>query len=945
MKALPFFRLPVFILFSFFFFNHFQAHAADGVVMADPVVCNTPTWPQTSNITMNSATFSWDWVSGALNYSVQTRIPNGTWFNVPGSPTGNTSITVDWFLPNTTYEWRVRTNCSNGESSYWTNPVTFTTAGWDPCNAPAWLYTNNITATSAMLDWETVPGAQSYDLQYRVAGGTWYNVPGGPFFQSWHTLWDLSPGTCYEWRVRSNCPNWMYSDWSYPQAFCTAGAGCGVPTWPSTWDVTQNSATLSWDAVWGVYNYMVQIREGNGEWYDAPGSPTHTNWLYITGLNSCTTYQWRVKSNCGGNVWSYWSAPITFTTQCQSICEPPLWLYTNSITATSAVLDWEPVFGAASYSVQYRVAGGDWYYVPGGPFNVTWAYLDWLQPGTTYEWRVRSNCCNWSYSPWSYQVWFTTEGGGCNRPSVLTTKHITATSATLLWSSVWGAWSYSVEMREANGAWVEIPGSPFTSNTAEVTNLKPGTIYQWRVKTNCEEGQHSIWTKPDAFTTDGHNGCQYPYYLNTLSITETSALLDWNDIPWALSYSVQYRLPGDAWTDAPGGVVTQSSYALNGLVPSTAYEWRVQTNCEYNQYSEWSPAVPFNTVTPACGVPTGLSSTVTDTSATLSWNAVGGAVQYIVEISVPGFAWSQVPESPVTDPTIVIQNLIPGTEYEWRVRTYCTYDHSDWTAASSFTTTGTVMAGGADCDQATHLDVKSYCDPTPSSNEGATASTPPPVGWCAKDHLKDVWFTFQMPDVPNPVVTIRTMPGTLTDGIMEVYRGNDCSSLKYIFCEDDNTWHNSSFMPVISVTGAANETIYVRVWGYAGTTGTFSICVFDYQSNDLAVPDEDVPSFEGQNLQPVEQGTGKDVASTLLVSPNPARDLLNVRYHQSDLSQVRHLTLMDFSGKVVLDRSITENGGSEFRDQLDISGMAQGVYILKVLTTSGILSEKIMITR
>ena len=949
MKTRFVFRSTVFLLFSFFLLP-LTGHALPlngPTEMPDPVVCNTPTWPTTSNITMNAATFSWDWVSGALNYSVQTRVPNGTWFNVPGSPTGNTSITVDWFLPNTTYEWRVRTNCTNGESSYWTYPVTFTTLGWDPCNAPAWLYTNNITSTSATFDWEPVAGAFNYELQYRTVGGAWYNVPGGPWTETWHTVNGLAPGTCYEWRVRTKCTNWMYSDWSYPQSFCTLGSYCGVPTWPSTWDVTETTATLSWDLVWGAYNYTVQIRQGNGEWYDLQGCPTPYTWIYLNNLTPCTTYQWRVKSHCGSGGQSYWTAPVTFTTLCQSYCEPPLWLFTNNITPTSATLDWEPVYGANSYSVQYRVAGGDWYYLPGGPFTNSWAMINGLQPGTNYEWRVRSNCCNWSYSPWSYPAWFTTPGGGCARPSILTAKHITATSAELHWSWVWGAWSYTVEIREANGSWSEITGSPFTGTTAVVDGLKPGTIYQWRVKTNCEEGEHSIWTKPESFTTDGHNGCQSPYFLNTLSVTETSALLDWNDNHWALDYSLQYRIAGDVWIDIPGPI-TESSYILGGLTPNTAYEWRVQTHCAYDQSSDWTWPVPFTTVRPPCGVATGLSSTVTDTSATLSWNAVGGAVQYIIEISVPGFAWSQVPESPVTGTSVTLHDLIPGTDYEWRVRTHCTYDFSDWTSAGSFTTSGSVMAGGADCDQATHLDVKSYCDPTPSSNVGATASTPPPVGWCAKDHVKDVWFTFQMPDVPNPVVTIRTMPGTLTDGIMEVYRGNDCSNLKYIFCEDDNTWHNSSFMPVISITGGANEKIYVRVWGYAGTTGTFSICVFDYQSNDLVIPDTDISVLEGQELQPVDltsaTPTVKDVASTLMVHPNPARDGLNVRYAQTKDSQVRQITMMDFSGKVVLNKSVNADG-PEYRDDLDVSHLAQGVYLLKVVTTSGILTEKIMITR
>ena len=124
--------------------------------------------------------------------------------------------------------------------------------------------------------------------------------------------------------------------------------------------------------------------------------------------------------------------------------------------------------------------------------------------------------------------------------------------------------------------------------------------------------------------------------------------------------------------------------------------------------------------------------------------------------------------------------------------------------------------------------------------------------------------------------------------------------------------------------------------------------MFDYQSNDLVIPDADISVLEGQDLQPVDltsaTPTVKDVSSTLMVHPNPARDGLNVRYAQTKDSQVRQITMMDFSGKVVLNKSVNADG-PEYRDDLDVSHLAQGVYLLKVVTTSGILTEKIMITR
>ena len=106
--------------------NLTEAQALSGLSVA----CYMPSWTATSNITSTSATFSWGAVPGADSYSVQTRLPGGTWYYTPGSPYySSTSVTVDGFLPNTTYEWRVRANCWGGEYSPWTYPVTFTTSG------------------------------------------------------------------------------------------------------------------------------------------------------------------------------------------------------------------------------------------------------------------------------------------------------------------------------------------------------------------------------------------------------------------------------------------------------------------------------------------------------------------------------------------------------------------------------------------------------------------------------------------------------------------------------------------------------------------------------------------------------------------------------------------------------------------------------------------------
>lgn len=175
MKNSILFRPLIFCLFSFLLSGNLLS--ADGISfgrdfskseenVSSAVLCNVPTWPTTSNITQSSARFTWDAVYGAQSYSLQTRLLNGTWYDVPGGPIYNTSVTVTGFNSNTTYQWRVRANCANGEYSNFTAGTTFTTAG-AACYHPTWLNTSSITSTSANLDWDPVSGAMSYTMYHR----------------------------------------------------------------------------------------------------------------------------------------------------------------------------------------------------------------------------------------------------------------------------------------------------------------------------------------------------------------------------------------------------------------------------------------------------------------------------------------------------------------------------------------------------------------------------------------------------------------------------------------------------------------------------------------------------------------------------------------------------------------------------------------------------------
>jgi hypothetical protein len=174
-------------------------------------VCNTPGDLESNNITQNSVLVSWTAVSGASNYELQTRLsPNGQWYATNPATFTNTAITINGLSANTAFQWRVRTNCTNGLSSSWSAGVPFTTLPALVCNAPASLLTSNITQNTALLSWTPVSGAESYRVQF-YEFGSWLDLYGPPITSTSITRFGLFANTYNQWRVITNCTNGLQS--------------------------------------------------------------------------------------------------------------------------------------------------------------------------------------------------------------------------------------------------------------------------------------------------------------------------------------------------------------------------------------------------------------------------------------------------------------------------------------------------------------------------------------------------------------------------------------------------------------------------------------------------------------------------------------------------------------------------------------------------------------
>jgi len=182
--------------------------------------------------------------------------------------------------------------------------------------------------------------------------------------------------------------------------------------------------------------------------------------------------------------------------------------------------------------------------------------------------------------------------------------------------------------------------------------------------------------------------------------------------------------------------------------------------------------------------------------------------------------------------------------------------------------------------------------------------------------------------------------------------GTSCSSLNYIVCEDDNSNGNGSAMPVIGITGQAGTQLWIRVWGYNNTTGSFSICALNYNSGNLAGGNES--GVVAYAIEPQQQtgeveltdGSTEDAVffeETITIErlatqqhaegttgnlfPNPAKEQALLPYTLTSRSTVQ-ITVCDLMGRVVQRQTLEQESGKH-EANLDLSELITGTYLVR----------------
>lgn len=263
--------------------------------------CTSPANFATNSLTMTSFNLTWDAVGSATSYSIRIK-PNGAsvWNNTSSVTNSRTFVGL---MANTLYDVEVRTNCSNGASSYSSTQVQ-TSA--NTCTAPTNISYTSLGVTNVTVNWDVVASASSYAIRIKPnSSAIWNNTSSAT---NTRTFTGLTPNTLYDIEIRSNCAG-LASAYSSSQ-FTTNASNCLVPTNLTNIASTSTSTTITWDPVPSASSYVIRFKQNSsGTWIN---TSSITNSKVLAGLTSGVLYDVEVRSNCSADN-SAFSSTLNFT--------------------------------------------------------------------------------------------------------------------------------------------------------------------------------------------------------------------------------------------------------------------------------------------------------------------------------------------------------------------------------------------------------------------------------------------------------------------------------------------------------------------------------------------------------------------------------------------------------------------------------------------------------
>jgi Secretion system C-terminal sorting domain/Fibronectin type III domain len=494
------------------------------------------------------------------------------------------------------------------------------------------------------------------------------------------------------------------------------------------------------------------------------------------------------------------------TTVC-SLCNIPNAPSSLNVTDTQVTFIWDAGFDACTYTTRYREKGTTTWITNTMTSNAV--FISGLLPGKNYEWQVRTNCCDGSFSGYTPLASFTTAAACTNLPPTgLISSNIASFSATLSWNGISGA-TYLLKYKiQGSSSWQSVN---VNTNSYSVSGLLASTPYEFQVSTYLN-GCVGAPSTTATFTTISTATCGTVGKPTLVSFSPNSACIQWTPISQVCSYTVRARVVGTTtWTSVQ--YTSLSQICISSLLANTNYECQVAANCCNGAIGAFSILLPFSTNSTCTAPINPTASAITSTTAQLCWAGSTGASGYIVEYKTSAATtWTSVT---TTATCTTLFGLSANTTYQYRVSTICNGGaQSSACTVSTFTTTNMVT-----CDIPTNI----TCSNQTSS--GFLINWPAVAGACSYNIrlrvLGATTWAFTGPLSSNKATVNNASPGTIYEFQIQSVCCNGGTSDFSVLC----TCQTTAFCPTptgVSISSITNTNATVS---WAAATGATSYTV------------------------------------------------------------------------------------------------------------------------
>ena len=923
----------------------------DNVMVSDAASCPKPTNFTATAVTSNSVTLTWSEIGTATSWNIEYG-PSG--FQQGSSEgtlvqTNTYPYTID-NLSVATYDFYLQSNCG-GSQSLWVGPIMAA-----PGSFNIGVTGIDTLVTCSQIIYDNGGAAANYDggCDYRLViypetAGAFITING-----SYHTesccdylrIYDgagISGTLLGEFKGTGTVPTLVSSTGPLTLTFYSDGtlqydgfelfvtcATCTPPANLTVSNISSNSADITWTGT--ASSYLVQYMPANDStWITQTVSNTM---LGLTGLSEHTEYTVIVSSDCDGSYSP--GISINFTTTMIPTALPystdfssnDNWIFDNGSCGNYWTIGDLGNENALFITNNGTTAG----YTPNSTFSVVSAEK-LFTVGNTEDFNISFDVNVGGEGTFDYlKVFFAP--ASANYPAANTFVNYANYDFevnSINFPMTVSAYSYMINLTGNNTVHVEVTAPNPNDNPTSASTAK--LVFLWK-------NDHSSGTQPGAIVYNvavSAVTCPAPIDLTVSNLTTSSATISWTPTGNETAWAVKYMENGDStWSTVT--VNNTPACTLSGLTTGSSYQVCVQSLCGSDDLSMWlcgTVSIPCDAITafpytedfenggfiPECwsqeyvmgGVDWTFQAGAHSTSGITTAHS-GNYNAYFFKPSYENNTTRLI--SPIFDLTNILDPHLTywyaqkewGSGQDHLVVYYRTSPTANWQTLAQHHTS------------VTDWTMDSLALPNPSATyqlafEGFANSG---YGIVLDDIVIDGTIDTTVVPEPCEVPTNVTVIDSQDESLTVSWDANaNVSSWNVRYRQQGATTWSSATANTNSITLTDLAImVYYEIQVQAdcgnGNTSDWSETVTGYTLTPA------VPEYLNVHIN---------------LYPNPANDVVNVQCTMNNV-QVKALEVFDVYGKLINTVDIVENP-----TQINVSGLASGVYFVRVTTDEGVATK------